>query len=86
MGDRTTCHAKNALTKWVDGTCVHQGRQKRVAHPDSHLAKALKPQYLAERACRLYERFGPDIPKGRRGWRIKGELDLDLLGALAEGA
>jgi len=32
------------------------------------LARAYKPQQLAHDAYRLYERFRPDIPEGKKGW------------------
>ena len=35
------------------------------------LAKAYKPQELAHDAFRLYERFQPDIPEGKKGWGPK---------------
>ncbi len=47
------------------------------------LAKAYKPQELAHDAYRLYERFRPGIPAGKKGWGAKGDLDLGLIGPLA---
>src|SRR5262249_4753685 len=47
------------------------------------LAKAYKPQELAQDAYRLYERFRPDIRAGKKGWGAKGDLDLGLIGRLA---
>ena len=47
------------------------------------LADACGPDYLAEEAYSLYERFRPEIPRGRRGWGAKGDLDLDLIRSLA---
>jgi hypothetical protein len=32
------------------------------------LAKAYRPQELAHDTYRLYERFQPDIPEGKKGW------------------
>jgi hypothetical protein len=46
-------------------------------------AKAYTPQELAHGAYRLYERFRPDIPAGKKGWGAKGDLDLGLVGRLA---
>jgi hypothetical protein len=46
------------------------------------LARAYKPQELAHYAYRLYERFRPDIPAGKKGWRAKG--DLGLIGRLTK--
>jgi hypothetical protein len=48
------------------------------------LARAYKPQELAHDAYRLYERFRPDIPAGKKGWGAKGDLDLGLIGRLAK--
>ena len=48
------------------------------------LAKAYRPQELAHDAYRLYERFRPDIPEGKKGWGAKGDLDLGLIGRLAK--
>ena len=47
------------------------------------LAAAFEPEELEERAYGLYERFRPQIPKGKRGWGAKGELDLKLIRSLA---
>ena len=48
------------------------------------LANAYKPDELAARAYTLYEQFRPTIPEGTQGWGAKGELDLDVLRALAK--
>ena len=48
------------------------------------LAKAFKPADLAAKAFSLYEKFRPDIPEGKKGWGIKGELDLDFIRSLAK--
>ena len=50
----------------------------------SELADACSPDDLTERAYGLYERFRPEIPKGKRGWGAKGALDLDLIRSLAD--
>jgi len=47
------------------------------------LARALKPSELTDRAFALYEQFRPQIPRGKRGWGAKGELDLRLIRSLA---
>jgi hypothetical protein len=47
------------------------------------LAKACGPDDLAERAFALYERFRPEIPGGKKGWGVKGTLDLGLIRSLA---
>jgi len=46
------------------------------------LARAFKPEELAQQAYSLYERFRPQIPRGKRGWGAKGELDLDMIRSL----
>src|SRR5438067_10890663 len=58
---------------------------KAVRSAMQKLARAYKPQELAHNAYRLYERFRPDIPAGKKGWGAKGDLDLDLglIGRLA---
>jgi hypothetical protein len=50
------------------------------------LAAAFKPEDLAVQAFSLYERFRPEIPRGRRGWGAKGELDLKLIRSLISTA
>jgi hypothetical protein len=41
---------------------------KAVRSAMQKLAKSYKPQGLAHDAYRLYERFRPDIPAGKKGW------------------
>ena len=57
---------------------------KTVRSAMQKLARAYKPQELAHDAYRLYERFRPDIPAGKKGWGAKGDLDLGLIGRLAK--
>ena len=57
---------------------------KAVRSAMQKLAKAYKPQELAHDAYPLYERFRPDIPAGKMGWGAKGDLDLGLIGRLAQ--
>jgi hypothetical protein len=57
---------------------------KAVRSAMQKLAKAYTPQGLAHDAYRLYERFRPDIPAGKKGWGAKGDLDLGLVGRLAK--
>jgi hypothetical protein len=57
---------------------------KAVRSAIQRLAKAYEPQELAHDAYRLYERFRPDIPAGKKGWGVKGDLDLGLIGRLAK--
>jgi len=47
------------------------------------LTKAYPPQRLAEIAFSLYEEFRPEIPGGKKGWGVKGKLDLDQIRAMA---
>lgn len=46
------------------------------------LARSCEPNDLAERAFALYERFRPQIPRGKKGWGAKGTLDLGLICSL----
>jgi hypothetical protein len=48
------------------------------------LAESLEPEELSDRAYSLYEEFRPVIPKGKRGWGAKGDLDLSLIRSLAD--
>lgn len=50
------------------------------------LATAYEPARLDEVGFALYERFRPSVPAGVRGWGAPGELDLDLVRALAAEA
>jgi len=50
------------------------------------LARAFEPEGFQAEAFELYERFRPDIPRGRRGWGAQGELDLELIRSLASEA
>jgi hypothetical protein len=57
---------------------------KAVRSAMQKLAKAYKPQQLGHDAYRLYERFRPEIPAGKKGWGAKGNLDLGLIGRLGK--
>ena len=46
------------------------------------LANAFPPDQLDETAYGLYERFRPQVPRGKPGWGAAGELDLDKVRAL----
>jgi hypothetical protein len=48
------------------------------------LAKAYEPQELERQAYKLYERFRPGIPEGRRGWGAEGELSLEKIRKMTE--
>ena len=50
------------------------------------LAAPLDREDLAARAFSLYESFRPVIPRGKRGWGVKGMLDLGLIRSLASRA
>jgi len=52
----------------------------------TELANAFKPEELADEAYFLYEKFRPEIEKGKRGWGQKGDLDLDFIRSLAKEA
>ena len=56
----------------------------RITDAMRDLAKAFDPDSLAETADELYEKFRPQIAKGKRGWGQKGELDLDFIRSLGE--
>jgi hypothetical protein len=60
------------------------GDLDRVKRAMRDLAESLRPEELSDRAYSLYEEFRPVIPKGRRGWGAKGDLDLDLIRSLAD--
>lgn len=48
------------------------------------LAGAFPRGQLESKAYDLYERFRPEIPEGKKGWGVKGELDLDYIRSLAK--
>ena len=48
-----------------------------------NLTASFAADELHKRAYSLYERFRPDIPPGKAGWGVKGELKLDLIRSLA---
>ena len=43
------------------------------------LAKAYASKQLESKAFGLYEKFRPEIAEGKKGWGMKGELDLDYI-------
>jgi hypothetical protein len=57
---------------------------KAVRSALQRLARAYRPQELARHAYPLYERFRPDVPAGKKGWGVKGDLDLGQIGRLAK--
>jgi hypothetical protein len=48
------------------------------------LAGAYEPNKLASQAYELYEKFRPNIPAGKKGWGVEGELDLDYIRSLVK--
>lgn len=48
------------------------------------LAKAFTPKQLETLAYSLYEKFRPEIPDGKKGWGVRGELDLDFVRLLGK--
>jgi len=48
------------------------------------LAKTFTPKQLETQAYGLYEKFRPEIPEGKKGWGVKGELDLEYIRSLAK--
>jgi hypothetical protein len=46
------------------------------------LASSFGTDELKEKAYHMYERFRPEIPRGKKGWGAKGDLDLDFIRAL----
>ena len=43
------------------------------------LAKSIPLFQLAEEGYSLYEKFRPEIPAGKKGWRVLDKVDLDLI-------
>ena len=58
----------------------------RVRKAMESLAAAFEIDDLEGEAYPLYERFRPEIPRGKRGWGAKGALDLALIRSLADEA
>jgi len=56
---------------------------KDVLNAMLELAKSLPPSQLAEKAYGLYEKFWPEIPPGKKGWRASGKMDLNLFRKMA---
>ena len=54
----------------------------RAASVAQELAASFDKKELTDRAYRLYEKFRPVIPPGRRGWGAKGELALEVIRSL----
>jgi len=48
------------------------------------LADSYDRKELKQAAFGLYEKFRPEIPKGKEGWGAKGELDIGKIRHLAK--
>ncbi len=49
------------------------------------LADSYQPEELNRIAFHLYEKFRPEIPRGKKGWGAKGELNLQKIRELKKG-
>jgi hypothetical protein len=49
----------------------------------TNLTRAYPPGKLLVRAYRLYERFRPAVPEGKKGWGARGDLDVGVIEGLA---
>jgi hypothetical protein len=49
------------------------------------LAQSLSHTELTQEAYRLYEKFRPAIPRGKKGWGAQGKLDLELIREMIRG-
>jgi hypothetical protein len=58
---------------------------EEVSSAMEELAESFEPEELNRVAFRLYEKFRPEIPKGKRGWGAKGELSLQKIRELMQG-
>jgi hypothetical protein len=72
----------NSVRRYLEGKFGDDLKAVRSAM--QKLARTYKPNELAQRAFRLYERFRPAIPEGKKGWGAKGELDLEVIEGLAK--
>ena len=59
---------------------------ERTRAATEELVAAFDPEDLAVGAFSLYEELHPEIPRGKRGWGVKGELDPDLIRSVAAEA
>lgn len=48
------------------------------------LARSRSPEELAVDAFTLYEKFRPAVPRGEKGWGVKGALDLTVIRKLVK--
>ncbi len=70
----------DAVRQYLEGKFGDDLNAVRDAMTD--LAKSMEPDDLASRAFSLYTKFRPEIPRGAKGWGVKGELDLDIIRGL----
>ncbi len=72
-----------SVEKYLEGKFADALQRTSDAMHD--LAKAFKPEELAEVAFGLYVKFRPVVPEDATGWGAKGELKLNRIRALANG-
>lgn len=48
------------------------------------LVASMPPEELNRIGLQLYERFWPEVPHGRQGWRVKGKLRLERIREAAD--
>jgi hypothetical protein len=70
-----------SVKKYLEGK--FGGAPEDVPNDMHELAKSLPPSQLVEKAYGLYEKFRPEIPRGKKGWGASGKLDLDLIRKMA---
>lgn len=49
------------------------------------LAESYTPKELSDLGFELYEKFRPEVARGKKGWGQKGKLDLTAVRQLAKG-
>ena len=80
MGEKTiTVNRAPVLTLWAKAFGDDLGEVRSAME---ELAGAFEPEDLEERAFGLYEDFRPEVPKGKRDWGAKGDLDLSAIRSL----
>jgi hypothetical protein len=72
----------DSVQRYLEDKCGENLKAVRSAM--QKLAKAYKPNELAQAAYRLYERFRPEIPEGVKGWGAEGELGLGVIEGMAK--
>jgi hypothetical protein len=71
------------VTRYLQGKFGDQFTAARDAMRD--LAKAFKPEDLADKAFALYVKSRPVVPEDATGWGAKGVLKLDQIREMADG-